>query len=349
MTVENFYILFLNFFVALVLVLLYRRMNPPNVSTKLLLLIVSIQVLTAIGSLVTKQMNPYILLFIEFVGSCMYLWLDKKETVEDYFFVSNHLKGNLTNLFFTLLKVLLGFLIIVVRWLEWSFLFIIPMIVLSTVLGDGKNENVFTVSYQLLTQIVLILFCLDVTSFLSNIRKKKLIICLIFLSLFGLFDSKWWTGIGLLISIIGMTISKEFIDNNLIIETKYDYDESVLKMYVPYIALLIYISLVVVREGIADESLLQVVNFITRSSMNPDNIVDRLIIGAYFGMLQVVLFVLLKVITKEKLLNSPFTNEHFRDQIVRIDSVIVNKWRKNLKRKPDYVEEEEPNIKTEEP
>lgn len=158
-------------------------------------------------------------------------------------------------------------------------------------------------------------------SALSGTSVKFVLLIPIIVALIGMFDSKWWTGIGLLTTILGSAITKEFLEINTNFETE-SFDETLFKFIIPYTTLLGYVSLIFVKEIIPTNWIILFINQISASDLNLNNVSDKIIMSGYIGILEIFVFIILWIILKHILITHFFTTEKFKTNLDNIQFFI---------------------------
>lgn len=272
-----------------------------------------------------------IYLVIQFISASMYLRVNKKGKPEEQFYsVYESIEKPLDEI---IINALGGCFVMAAKWAELYFLirWFIKIIFFSV--NFKYNPDIMDLSMQILVLSAFLLFVLDTVSFFSNVKRIDILMLSISIIIVGLFNSKWWTGIGLLVTILGTAISKEFVERNINTKAAYDFDDSVLKLFVPYVAFLGYVSLIVVQEIFPREKYIIIfINFISESKLDLNSMIDKFFIGAYLGISEIALFALLWFIIKFKLINSNITNDHFKRQFELLETSIIGHWKRSLKK-----------------
>lgn len=255
-----------------------------------------------------------ILLFITSFLYCLTCY-EKRARV---YCVSKHSSMNFLSFILDIVNVLIS---IFIKWGEKYLMLISSLMLYAGIIGRLDFDDLVD-SFILFFSILFLFICaLEMFSALSGTSVKFVLLIPIIVALIGMFDSKWWTGIGLLTTILGSAITKEFLEINTNFETE-SFDETLFKFIIPYTTLLGYVSLIFVKEIIPTNWIILFINQISDSDLNLNNVSDKIIMAGYIGILEIFVFIILWIILKHILITHFFTTEKFKTNLDNIQFFI---------------------------
>jgi hypothetical protein len=299
--------------IMLLIIFCLFRLEIRKVNALYLALILSLQIgLIIVVKSFQLSMNVFLFLILHTLLSICYVVIDKKLKIEDRFIVVDA-KNKKATLKMTI-DVILGIFIVVIRWLEILAAIILPLSIYARIL-DSKYfyENLSSFGVML---FVLSIFPMLFDSFSFNLNIKKLYVYLVLGMVFlvGLFSSKWWTGISLLSTIIGMALSEDFFRKNTTISLHDDFDDSFFKIIVPCTTLLVYLCLIFIQDILPRELVIKLLQKLSNVELDPKSFGGKVTISLFLGILEIILFILAwgsigKVIEKSTILNHRFKKQ----------------------------------------
>jgi len=222
----------------------------------------------------------------------------KKEVDYPFWLVEtkpNLLKDSLSNL-------LLGTLIIVFRNITLVFVFktLFSLICLFP-LKKGTLQLINSV-FSLEVALIMFLLMIEWLLYLIRISIKQFLFLAIIIICLGLFDLRWWVAISILVSMIVFAFSKQFI--LYFLQYNFTKKEQVFyKFLLPYISLIIYMTLVFVKDVLPDErayiffKIMDTITFTSAATKPPS-----IFIQSFFDMFLEISFFLLIWTTSKSLL-----------------------------------------------
>ena len=185
-----------------------------------------------------------------FLTSFFYVLVDSCDKYE------NRLKTDepnrrMSNVFNTLF----GFIIILFRWFQRCLIFISLTLFVDEVVNIKDGSEIVNGINSILAMSFLILFPFEWLEFLSQIKRKFIVFLMSVFIFIGLFNSKWWAGISLLVSLLGLAFSNDFVVSFLNKEVN-DRKKSFYRFLIPYTTLIFYISLVFVQDVIPQSAII---------------------------------------------------------------------------------------------
>lgn len=228
-----------------------------------------------------------------------------------YFLISNNKKIELSSTFSGLfwkklkvfglvLEMFSAILVIFLRYAELiqSLFFSAKLIVLFFPINESVRElvsNIWLIEFM----IILLWTYFHIIFYITRINYKTLTIAIVVLVILGQFELKYWTVITILISLIGLTFSegfiKSFIKKNMFTDNKIYF----IKFLITYSSLLLYISIVFVKEYLTSKNIISFFRYIYKMLGNQLSEKAPIIIEyAFVGMTEILVFLILWLLIK---------------------------------------------------
>ena len=332
---EIFILIGLMMILMVILILLVKaKISSPKVNKWFLVCILSIQgLLFLVWRIFETERNIYYFLFTQTALAIFYVIVDKALKLEDKFIATeeDNSKPNLK----ATVKTFFGVTIVSFRWIEVIIAFIFPLEIYERVINI-KGFAELTDALEMVISIFLFFpIIFDTFSFSMNIKKKFVYLLFSFIIFVGLMSSKWWTGISLLSAIIGMALSEDFFKKNTTLFLKDKFDDSFFKIAIPCTTLIIYVCLIVVQDILPKESVIGLVNCISRSEVDPKSFGGKVAICLLLGFLEIALFSIIWLIIRKTIKRSKVINEYFKKQFFNAEAMIGEAIRKKAVRKTE--------------
>lgn len=262
--------------------------------------------------------SRYISFMSLFLTSFFYILVDKSDKYE------RKLKKQKKNIKSSWIDIL-GFIIILLRYFQYWLAFISATLFINSCISGIKSELVAILNSFIMLGLLLI-YMLDWLEYSSDIRKKFFFILLLVFTFFGLFNSKWWAGISLLISIIGLAFSDDFI--GYFFKTKVeDKKKSFYKFLIPYTTFIFYLSMIIIQDILPENFTKSIYEGIQILANNKDKIDDPGIISLALvnGFLEICFFCLIWWLFKNILKKLTIFNTNFFEELNGVEKNIKSK------------------------
>lgn len=205
-----------------------------------------------------------------------------------------------------------------------AYIFCVILFVDSCFSGIGSQLVAIVNTFAMLG--LLLLFMLDLLEFSSDIRKNFFLILLLVFTFFGLFNSKWWAGISLLISIIGLAFSDDFIVYFFKSKVE-DRKKSFYKFLIPYTTFIFYLSMIIIQDILPENFTKSIYDGIQILANNKDKIDDpgMITLALVNGFLEICIFCLIWWLFKNTLKKFTIFNTDFFEEINSVEENIKSK------------------------
>lgn len=313
------------FFVALFflmifgLITIFVRIKTVQSASYSRTLIFSFQCILYILAKYVLKSLPILLIGL-FLTSLFYVLVDKSDKYERTLKLKEQKKNRRSSWID-----ILGFIVIIFRCFQYWLAFISITIFIDNYLPDKGRELVLIINS--FTTLGLLLICmLDWIEFSSEIRKKFFLILLFVFTFFGLFNSKWWAGISLLISIIGLAFSDDFIGYFFKNKVE-DKKKSFYKFLIPYTTFIFYLSMIIIQDILPENFTKSIYEGIQILANNKDKIDDPGIISLALvnGFLEICIFCLIWWLFKNTLKKLTIFNTDFFEELNAVEKNVKSK------------------------
>ncbi|AXG40507.1 hypothetical protein EGCR1_17555 (plasmid) [Enterococcus gilvus] len=313
-----------------------RLSKPKNYQ---LVLIIALQfILSKVWNQGGSATSLNLLLLIELLLAMGYVVIDKDVKFEEAFIFPAKKEGQKKAVYY--LKCFFfpffGGGVIIIRWIEFFLTFVMSMGIYARMVDDKELVKAFPSFVMLVLVLIVVQVLFDYLSFGLNIKSKYFYLVLTFTVFVGLFNAKWWTGIGLLTTILGMAFSEDFFKRNTNIHLWKNFDDSFLKIMIPYTALIFYFSLIIVQEILPREVILFVLDVLSGAKTNPNSFLGGLTVSLYLGVLELLLFFIFWQISKVLLFRSQLVNQNFNYQFTGMEAQLREMFMRKTTRKKAY-------------
>jgi hypothetical protein len=282
--VEMLFIILL-FMIILILTIIISRIKAIVVASHSRKMIILLQVFVLLGAaFVFKSYTTFLINM--FLTSLFYSLVDKCDKYEKKLEINNPTR-QMKNFFYSLF----GIVIIFFRYIQRCLVFISSTLLLSRLVDiKDKSELVNSIN-GIISLCLLFILMMDFVEFNSGVKGRFIIVLGSIFVFLGLFNSKWWSGISLLVSILGLAFSNEFVVrflNKEVDETK----KSFYKFLIPYITLIFYVSMVIVQDVVPQSLLNSLYKFIQGISGNKDESIEASFINMALikGVIEIGIF-----------------------------------------------------------
>ncbi|WP_430606349.1 hypothetical protein [Enterococcus sp. AZ170] len=173
---------------------------------------------------------------------------------------------------------------------------------------------------------LLFILMMDFIEFNSRVKRKFIIVLGSIFVFLGLCNSKWWSGISLLVSILGLAFSNEFVVrflNKEVDATK----KSFYRFLIPYITLIFYISMVIVQDVVPQSLLESLYKFFQLISGNKDESIEvgTISLALLKGVIELCIFSGGWVILKRILKALGIFNTNFFEELESVEENLKSK------------------------
>lgn len=308
------FVFFIILITAIITLILINKLRIEIYSKKLLFFIVLFQILNYFSVL---NFNLDILMVI---FSFVYFVISNSKKIESIFLFSGNYTRK-TGIVNFLIRVISSVILILLRYFELGiFFYYLCKVVIVTFSLDNFSRELITNFMQIQVLLIPFMMLFVVLYYIAGIDYKTLIVSLIGLMFLGLFEIKYWTVITILLSVLGLAFStdfiKSFIKEDMFEESRVNF----LRFIITYSTLLLYISIVTVKEIITINRIVLFFNFILRIQGNTVAEDSPIIMEyAFMGMLEILFFVILWWLMELVLVNLNIFNNSFFGEIKSVE------------------------------
>jgi hypothetical protein len=319
---------------VILLLLLKLKLEKRKVDKWSLIFSMYIQsVLILIWNSAETNLNMYFYLLAQSFFSIFYVIVDKELKLEDNLIAIN--REDKKKFFKPIIKTFLGFSIVGFRWCEVMLSFIFPLEFYSLLINDKGFTEVLNATKLL--SIILFIFpvIFDFFSFSTNIKKKYVNLIFAFVLFIGLLGSKWWTGISLFSTVIGMALSEDFFRKNTNLSLSDEFDDSFFRMVIPCTTLIIYLCLIIIQDILPREIVINLINIINRSEMDVNSFGGKISISLFLGLFEIMLFGIIWSLIRRFIRKSTVINDNFKKQFFSTETIIKDGVKKKTVRRAE--------------
>lgn len=316
---EILYIILL-LMIILILVIIISRIKEVVVASHSQKMIILLQGFVLLGS--TFVLKSYTTFLISmFLTSLFYSLIDKCDKYEKKLEINNPAR-QMKSFFNTLF----GIVIIFFRYVQRCLVFISSTLLLSRLVDVNDKLELVNPINGIISLCLLFILMMDFIEFNSGVKRKFIIVLGSIFVFLGLFNSKWWSGISLLVSILGLAFSNEFVVrflNKEVDETK----KSFYRFLIPYITLIFYVSMVIVQDVVPQSLIESLYNFFQLISRNKDESIEAgtISLALLKGVIELCIFSGGWVILKRILKALGIFNTNFFEELESVEENLKSK------------------------
>ncbi|MDA9470057.1 hypothetical protein [Enterococcus sp. 5H] len=221
-----------------------------------------------------------------------------------YFVVSNSLRLELTDSFPKIydekklkrssVKFFYGFFLIVLRYVEMAMFFYYSILFLVSI--TPLNRELLNNIVDILKIEMLIIFCVALFAIIfyyTRIQYRRLLMLAFFFICLGRFDLKYWTIITILTSILALTFSENFVREFIKEKVLNSGNLYFFKFITIYSTLLLYISVVVVKDIITHKRIIHYFEMLMEFQTKDATEMPTYLVYIIAGILELLIFVFL--------------------------------------------------------
>lgn len=164
----------------------------------------------------------------------------------------------------------------------------------------------------------------------SGLEDYTLETILLFFLVLGMFNPRWWEGISILVSLLGLALSNEFLKKYTNVEMK-NVERYFYQIIIPYISLLVFLSLTISYDIISIGVKLDFLNSIPLGTASDRN--DIFILSMFTGAMETAIFISLWYLFKRVLKSFGFLGGRFFRECSLLEEKVKNSTKKIISTK----------------
>lgn len=308
------------FVIILILTIIISKIKEVVVASHSRKMIILLQFFILLGSAyVFKSYTTFLINM--FLTSLFYSLVDKCDKHEKKLEINNP-----TRQMKSFFNTLFGIVIIFFRYVQRCLVFISSTLLLSRLVDVNDKLELVNPINGIISLCLLFILMMDFIEFNSGVKRKSIIVLGSIFVFLGLFNSKWWSGISLLVSILGLAFSNEFVVrflNKEVDATK----KSFYRFLIPYITLIFYISMVIVQDVVPQSLLESLYKFFQLISGNKDESIEAgtISLALLKGVIELCIFSGGWVILKRILKALGIFNTNFFEELESVEENLKSK------------------------
>lgn len=154
----------------------------------------------------------------------------------------------------------------------------------------------------------------------------------LFFLILGIFNPRWWEGLSILFSLLGLALSNDFLKKYTKVEMK-NVERYFYQIIIPYSSLLIFLSLTISFDIISESAKLDFLNSIPFGTASNGN--DIFILSMFTGALETFIFIFLWYLFKRVLKKFGFLSGRFFRECSLLEEKVKKSTKKIILRKAE--------------